>query len=208
MTGPHLVYFADPMCSWCWGFSPVVEAIRRRFGSALPIRLVLGGLRPGTTRPMDAAAKTDIRAHWDHVRAATGQPFDFGFFDRPEFIYDTDPAARAVVVARRAGMETALDRLRRIQHAFYAENRDVTDEAVLANLAEEAGEDRDAFIAAFRAEEAKTATWRDYGISHRAGIDGFPALVASDGTGNAYAPVARGYQPPDRILAVLEHWLD
>ena len=45
MRKPHLVYFADPMCSWCWGFSPVIEAISEQFGTSLPIRLIMGGLR-------------------------------------------------------------------------------------------------------------------------------------------------------------------
>ena len=40
MTTPHLIYFSDPMCSWCYGFSPVMEEIRREFGPALPIRVV------------------------------------------------------------------------------------------------------------------------------------------------------------------------
>jgi hypothetical protein len=26
-SGRQLVYFADPMCSWCYGFSPVIAAI-------------------------------------------------------------------------------------------------------------------------------------------------------------------------------------
>ena len=25
MDGPHLIYFSDPMCSWCYGFSPVLD---------------------------------------------------------------------------------------------------------------------------------------------------------------------------------------
>ena len=52
MRQPHLVYFADPMCSWCWGFAPVINAIRGRYGERLPVRLIVGGLRPGTTEPM------------------------------------------------------------------------------------------------------------------------------------------------------------
>ena len=28
MDGPHLIYFSDPMCSWCYGFSPVIEQVR------------------------------------------------------------------------------------------------------------------------------------------------------------------------------------
>jgi len=57
MDGPHLIYFADPMCSWCYGFSPVIDDIRRAYGNALPIRVVMGGLRPGTDKPVTEAAK-------------------------------------------------------------------------------------------------------------------------------------------------------
>jgi len=33
----HLVYFADPMCSWCWGFAPAIEALAEVRGDTLPI---------------------------------------------------------------------------------------------------------------------------------------------------------------------------
>ncbi|HYH37125.1 MAG TPA: DsbA family protein [Azospirillum sp.] len=207
MTGPHLVYVADPMCSWCWGFSPVIAAVRARFGDSLPVRPLMGGLRPQTTKPMDAAAKQTIRTHWEHVHEATGQPFDWAFFDREGFVYDTDPAARAVVIVRRGGFGPALDLLRAVQAAFYAENRDVTDPAVLADLATALGIDRDGFLAAFETEDAKQETWRDYGISHQAGITGFPTLLAGPGGGAPYAAVTRGYQPAESIIPALERWL-
>ena len=96
MTAPHLIYFADPMCSWCYGFSPVMEDIRRAFGRALPVRLVMGGLRPGTETPMTQEAKDSLRGHWTHITEATGLPFGGAVLDDPGFLYDTDPAARAV----------------------------------------------------------------------------------------------------------------
>lgn len=206
MTGPHLVYFADPMCSWCWGFSPVIEAVERRFGDALPIRLILGGLRPGTVEPMDQAAKDEIRAHWDHVHEASGQPFDPGFFDRRDFVYDTEPPSRAVVVVRRRGAAEALAFLRRVHAAFYAENRDVTDEAVLAELASQSGLERGAFLEAFRGDEAKRETRLDFAIARQSGITGFPSLIAGAGDPADYAVVTRGYQPADRIIPPLEDW--
>ena len=36
MDEPHLIYFADPMCSWCYGFSPVIEDIRRTVAAPGP----------------------------------------------------------------------------------------------------------------------------------------------------------------------------
>src|SRR5690348_154615 len=122
---PHLIYFADPMCSWCWGFVPVVAQIRKIWGDNLPIRLVMGGLRPGTDKPVTEAAKASMREHWGHVTEASGQPFDYGFFDREGFVYDTDPAARAVTLVRRHDETLALAYMVRVQGAFYAQNRDV-----------------------------------------------------------------------------------
>lgn len=207
MSTPHLIYFADPMCSWCWGFSPVIAAITERFGPALPIRLVLGGLRPGTTDPMSAADRQDVRGHWEHVHEASGQPFDFGFFDRERFVYDTEPASRAVMVLRRRGMETGLAALRRMQAAFYAENRDVTDTDTLAALAGEFGLDAETFREEFASEAAVRETWADFAFAQNAGIRGFPAMVAGTGEDNRYALVTNGFQPAERIVPALGQWL-
>ena len=68
MRERHLIYFSDPMCSWCYGFAPVMDQVAERFGERLPIQLVMGGLRPGTDRPMTAEGRAEILAHWAHVR--------------------------------------------------------------------------------------------------------------------------------------------
>lgn len=208
MPAPHLIYFSDPMCSWCYGFSPVIEDIRRTFGRALPIRVVMGGLRPGAEQPMTEEAKLEIADHWTHVHEATGLPFDGSGMSAPGFIYDTDPAARAVVVARRDGEEMAAAYLTRAQRAFYAEGRDVTTPEVLAELAEELGLEREPFLAAWASEEAKQETWRDYAISQRAGVTGFPTLVAGPNAEGVYGVVTRGYAPADQVVAILKEWLE
>jgi putative protein-disulfide isomerase len=194
------------MCSWCWGFSPVIEAIEREFGEDLPVRLVLGGLRPGNEVAMTAADRADIRQHWAHVHEASGQPFDFGFFERERFVYDTEPASRAVVAARRDGMANALAMLARIQRAFYAENRDVTARGELAVLAAEQGMAPELFEARFEAPDVSEETWRDFAITQQAGVRGFPALIAGAGDGREYALVTSGFQPAARIVPALAAW--
>ena len=67
----------------------------------------MGGLRAGNTEPMTDKDKDYIRGAWAKVGEATGQPFDPSFFDR-EFVYDTEPACRAVVAARRLKPNMAL----------------------------------------------------------------------------------------------------
>lgn len=208
MTTPHLIYFSDPMCSWCYGFSPVVEEIHRTFGGALPMRVVMGGLRPGTEKPMTEEAKLEIADHWTHVHEATGLPFNGSGMSRPGFIYDTDPAARAVVVARHDSEEMAAAFLARAQKAFYAEGRDVTTAEVLGDLAEELGLDRAPFLEAWGSEAAKEETWRDYAISQRAGVTGFPTLVAGPNADGVYGVVTRGFAPGEQVVTILREWLE
>jgi putative protein-disulfide isomerase len=207
MDGLHFIYFADPMCSWCWGFSPVVEALRERTAEILPIRLVMGGLRPGTTTPMPEDARRNLVSHWREIHELTGQPFGEGLIDLDGFVYDTDPAARAVVLARRTSTDLAIDYLARVQRAFYADSLDVTKNAVLVDLAVELGFDGEAFAAGLGDEGLKSETWRDYAVSQRAGVTGFPTLVVGPNADGTYAPISRGYQDPDSVLAGVGAWL-
>lgn len=207
MDGPHLILFADPMCSWCYGFSPVVDEIRHAYGNALPMRVIMGGLRPGTDTPMTPERARETAGHWRHVHEATGLPFDASLIQSEGFVYDTDPAARAVVVVRRRGEDVAIRYLSAAQRAFYAEARDVTSGQALADLAADFGFDRDAFLAEWSSDEAKQETWRDYATSHRAGVTGFPTLVGGPNEQGVYGVVTRGYAPAEQVLAVLKDWI-
>jgi putative protein-disulfide isomerase len=207
MDGLHFIYFADPMCSWCWGFSPVVAALRERTAEILPIRLVMGGLRPGTTTPMPEDARRNLVGHWREIHELTGQPFGEGLIDLDGFVYDTDPAARAVVLVRRTDPDRAIDYLARVQHAFYAVGLDVTKNEVLADLAVEFGFDRATFAAGLADETLKSETWRDYALSQRAGVTGFPTLIVGPNADGTYAPISRGYQDPETVLAYVGTWL-
>ncbi|MBV8684642.1 MAG: DsbA family protein [Caulobacteraceae bacterium] len=199
----QLIYFSDPMCSWCWGFSPVIADVQERFGFALPIRLIMGGLRPGTTTPMTDEARAELRGHWRQVTEASGQPFGQHALSMSGFVYDTDPAARAVVLVRKAAPGKALAFLTALQRAFYVDGADVTDLEVLAGFAAAFGLDRGTFLEAMRTEEAKQETWRDYAISQKAGVTGFPTLVMGPRPDGAYVPITRGFAPAETVLSAI-----
>ena len=207
MDGLHFIYFADPMCSWCYGFAPVMRQLRRRYGDVAYVRPVMGGLRPGTTDPMPEAARRGLVHHWEEIGRLTGQPFDDALAGRDGFVYDTDPAARAVVLARRTSLEAGLDYLEAAHRAFYAEGRDVTKAETLADLAAEQGFDRAAFLSALADEGLRNETWRDYAISQRAGATGFPTLIVGPNADGTYALVTRGYSDAETIFAGVDQWL-
>jgi putative protein-disulfide isomerase len=195
-TLKKLIYVGDPMCSWCWGFAPEVENL----ASDYPVEVVVGGLRPGpSARQLDDRMAEFLRSHWVEIGERTGQPFDTSFLDRRDgWVYDTEPAAVAVTQVRRIDESHTLDYFTTVQHAFYAEGRDITDLDTLADLAAGSDVDRDEFRSLLDTEEARKTAWSDFSRSRNWGIGGFPTLIG-ELTGDRLALLARGWTEADLI---------
>jgi len=203
----YFVYFADPMCSWCYGFAPIMAELMERFCGRLGFRLVMGGLRPGETRPWRPKDRDYLRETWARVSDASAQPFDLALLERETFVYDTQPACRAVVTARQQHSDIrAFALLEAISRAFYAANRDVTQPAVLADIAARNGLDPVEFDAVFHSAAMHTATMQDFAFSRDAGITGFPCLLAGSET-TGYTLVTNGFQPLDGLPEAIDRWL-
>ncbi len=207
MSNARLLYVMDPMCSWCWGFAPVVEALAGQAAAAdVPLQLVAGGLRTGHGAALDAHTKRYILEHWQAVNQATGQPFRFEGALPEGFVYDTEPACRALVVARSLAPELAWPLVKLIQQAFYAEGRDVTQASTLVALAEQAGIPRIEFAQGFDAASSHEATVADFTWVQDLGIAGFPTLLAE--RNGQLALLTNGYQPLDELAPLLGRWLE
>ena len=202
----ELIYFVDPMCSWCWGFSPVIQTISEVVADKVPLRVVLGGLFPGTSRNMNEQTKNEIREHWGHVNELSGQPFNYDFFERTDFIYDTEPACRAVVTARHLQPSTTLPMLEHLHRSFYTQNLDITRTETLSEVAGEVGLDAATFTEAFESQEVQEKTLQDFQFSRSLGVNGFPTLVARED--EAMAAVTMGFRPLGEIMPLLESWVE
>ena len=205
MSTPILWYFADPMCSWCWGFSPTIEALRDAYRDRMKIALVLGGLRPGTTEAMTPAARDDILHHWHAVHDRTGQPFRFEGAMPAGFVYDTEPASRAVAAVSGIDPDLVFPLFKAIQFAFYAEGLDVTQAPVLAELASGLGVDAAAFLDAFNSDAARAKTQAHFQQARKAGISGFPALILQQDT--QLHPISNGCLPLETVSTAINKWL-
>ena len=195
----NLIYVGDPMCSWCYGFARPLDALLADPQDAAPLQLalVMGGLRPFTTEPMSAERVTELAGHWQHVEEASGQPFaelPHTALNTPGFAYNTEPACRAVVTLRTLRPPQVWRYFKAVQQAFYAEARNVTDPAVLADLAVQCGLPRDEFAHRFASQAMRDATLADFRQSQAWGIRGFPTLLAEHGAhlhlvGSGYMPI-------------------
>ena len=203
---PRLIYVMDPMCSWCWGFAPVLQALAEQAAAhGVATQLVVGGLRSEQT-PLDATGRERIQSYWRAVQEASGQPFDFERGLPAGLGYDTEPACRALVAARQLDAARTLPLAQLIQQAFYAEGRDVTQAPQLVELAEAAGFSRAGFAECFDSQATREATQADFEWVQNLGIAGFPTLLAErDGQ---FALLTNGYQPLPPLAALLDRWLE
>jgi putative protein-disulfide isomerase len=186
----RLLYFADPMCSWCYGFGPELRALlsARR---DLALEMVMGGLRPFNREPMSAAFREMLGGPWDPVARTSGLPLNAKALEIDGFVYDTEPACRAVVTARSIDASIAFDYYGAVQAAFYRDARDVTHEDTLTAIAQGCGYDASLFAATLRSEPARRLTRNDFETSQRLGVNGFPALAV--GYGEELFLVTSGY---------------
>jgi putative protein-disulfide isomerase len=190
----RLVYVGDPMCSWCYGFGPQLDALLAAHADAT-IEIVTGGLRAYNTRPMTPEFREMLRGHWQGVERVSGLPFSDAALAGEGFTYDTEPACRAVVTARAHASERALPYFQAVQAAFYRDGRDVTRGEVLADIAAETGMERGTFLAAWRSEVARDATRNDFSVTQRLGVSGFPTLAVY--RGDSLFLVASGFCAAD-----------
>lgn len=202
---PILWYFADPMCSWCWGFSPVIEAIRAQYRDRMKIALMLGGLRPGITTPMPQNECDEILHHWHEVQARSGQIFSFDGAPTSGFVYNTEPASRAVITVGAIDAAATFPYFKSLQTAFYVEARDVTRAEVLADLAQHYDIAKDVFLACFESDTMRKKIQQHFISTRQAEVRGFPTLVAQSAVGHAM--LSNGYCTLAEFQPVLDAWL-
>lgn len=208
---PSLIYIADPMCSWCYGFSPELAALLEGL-PGMPLEIVVGGLRPYNTQVMDDELKATLLTHWEQVEQRTRLPFSRDGLARENFVYNTEPACRAVVAVRMIAPQASLAVFHAIQRAFYAEAQDVTQGKVLATIAAsvltESGVPTDAekFYSVWESDVAVKATLEDFQQAHRWGVTGFPTLVLErDGELDM---VTSGYVAMPTLIDMLQALVD
>jgi putative protein-disulfide isomerase len=204
-TEREIIYVGDPMCGWCWGFAPVARRLAERFGAQAQFRIIAGGLRPGEhAATLDASLKQTIRPQWEQVEAMTSQPFNYSFFERDDFLFDTGPACQAVVCARRLDPMRTLDVFIALQTAFFQHGRDITDADVIADVIADQGFDRAQFIASFARPATLQYTYADFAMTSRLGAQGFPAVFLRNR--DDVALLTMGFQALEALEPAVERY--
>lgn len=188
---PVLHYVFDPLCGWCWGAAPLLQATAAQL-PGLSLVLHGGGLFAGAARrPITPELRAYVQPHDRRIQALSGQPFGSGYTDgllrEPDAVLDSEPPITAVLAASElGGAHVGLALLERVQRAHYVEGQRIAEPAVLQGLAREQGLDGAAFEATYErlSGAATQAHLRESrALMQAGGVQGFPSLLlqAPDG---------------------------
>ncbi len=192
---PHLIFIIDPLCSWCWGFHPVIQTLRRNYSKQYKFSLVVGGLRTKGQMVWDEKSRNYLAQNWHAVAKATKQPFNFSFFEKKDFNYDTYPACRAIVTVRELwGEEAAFDYLTKVQEAFYLRGEDCTSIDTLVRYVD----DKKLFLEFYKSKRAELLIYHDFSKAKSMGANAFPSTVKIDESGHMFC--VKGYKSLEEIL--------
>lgn len=200
-----LIYIGDPMCSWCYGIAPEMDSVLNHYGDKIDFELLTGGLRAHGTERMSSLSEF-LKHHWEDVAKASGQEFNYDILNQEDFIYNTEPACRSVVVIRHLSPDKEWAFFHKVQNAFYKENHDTGQAETFAEIAHQIGVDSSEFNAAFNSEKFSKLVEEDFRRARRLNVNSFPTLLLE--TNGVITPIAEGYMKSDLIIQRIDKILD
>ncbi len=180
MSTATLHYIYDPLCGWCYGVKPLVQAAQ----AVLPMIAHGGGMMTGANRQMvSPQLRNYVMPHDRRIAEYTGQPFGEAYFEGllrdHTAVFDSAPPIAAVLAAEQLAGR-GLELLGRLQSAHYVEGRRIADEAVLLELAVSIGLETESFKREFKdalANETQDHIKKSRALLAQVGGQGFPTLV-------------------------------
>ncbi|MGP6417543.1 DsbA family protein [Pseudomonas putida] len=172
-----LHYIYDPLCGWCYGAKPLVQAAQQ----VLPVIAHAGGMMSGANRQRVSPQLRDyVMPHDRRIAEYTGQPFGEAYFEGllrdHSAVFDSTPPIAAVMAAEAIDGR-GLQMLGRLQTAHYVEGRRIADESILFELASDLGYAENTFAAAFKTVDTTAHVKSSRRLLAQLGGQGFPTLA-------------------------------
>ena len=208
MTKDTIYYVYDPLCSWCYGFSPVIKKIKSAYKDQFDFQVISGGMQSGERNQPVSAIRDYLKGAYKNVTERTGVEFGEKFMDVLEDgirMLDSIPPSIALSIVKDLKPEEALSFAATIQEAIYFDGIDWnTVEAYIPYL-KAYDIDTDEFKRNFEDPIYKEKTLEDFKLAANFGVTGFPSVILKKD--EKYYLLAQGYVPFEQLDAAVEQVL-
>lgn len=204
----RLVYVFDPLCGWCYGFSPVIRQLHEATKRRARWEILAGGMVLGDRVGPIGRLSAFLKQALPRVEGTTGVRFGEAFtthvLDEGSLVLSSFEPSRALQAVKTLAGDRALAYARGLQTALYDEGRDITQLSVLGDVAEAVR------VVGFEIEYLKTETYdrtlEEFRRVTELGVTGFPTLLGFEG--DEVRVFNRGWAPFERVFEGVNRWLD
>ncbi len=204
-----LFYCFDAWCGWCYGFSPVVQKIAKRYADKIAFEALSGGMiLPDAPTPVSASAGYILKAY-PEVESRTGVRFGEDYLwhlrnpDLSDWFPHSEKSAIALSVFKEFYPSLQAEFVADLQHALFAEGRDLTDDEAYRHLLEKYGINHDAFYEKLHAEAFRDAAHQEFAMCRQLQVTGFPTLFLQVSDLKFYL-IARGYASEEQLIEIID----
>lgn len=185
------------MCAWCYGFTPIIRRLRALWRGRISVQVLFGDLQAHATEPLQHEQKEQVALSWHRVQERTYLPFDFRFFIQRSFVFNTEPACRAMLCVRLLRPVLTLEVLRAMHSAFFVDNQDLKDTEVLVRLVRLFGIPENLFLTLFESEEIAGQLEEEFAFVDSVGATTYPSTYLN--TGGHLQRLSAGYVSLDEL---------
>jgi len=208
MSEKRLVYVHDPLCGWCYGFSPVVKQLHDATRRRARWEILAGGMVLGDRVGPIGRLSEFLKQALPRVEGTTGVRFGEAFttdvLDRGTLVLSSMEPSRALQAVKILAPDRAVAFAAGVQKALYEDGLDVTSLGVLGDVAECVR------VVGFEIEYLKTETYEktmeEFRRVSEMGVTGFPTLLGFEE--EECHVFSRGWAPFDRVFESVNRWLE
>ncbi len=204
-TKPVILYIFDPLCGWCYGFSPVVRKLHEEFADRFQFEVWSGGMVTGSRVGPMGDMKDYILSAIPRLEATTGVIVGEDYKQRlteGSTISNSEPPSRALTILKESQPDKQVYFASAIQQRIFSQGKDANLPESYLDLAIEAGLGTEEFLGLWNHPESIDRTQEEFQQAAQLGVRGFPSLLLYHN--QALSQLAYGYRSFDSIKAMLD----
>lgn len=201
MKNLKVIYVYDPLCGWCYGFSPVMKKFYKKFRNKLDFEVISGGMVVGERIGPIGKVAPYIKDAYKVVEERTGVTFGRQFLkalDEGSMIFSSIPPSRALTAFKVFRPNDAILMAHELQKSIYYDGKAPGDGKIYSELAKKFELPVESYEEALWSDNIASKTEQEFVTSGKLGVSGFPTVFI--GNKEKLYPISRGYIDYDEFL--------
>lgn len=205
MNKTKLFYFYDPLCGWCYGFSPVIKALEEKYKGTISFEAMSGGMVLGERVKPLSEMHSYLREAMPRLEDMTGVKFGEKYmeiFEEGSIMLNSETPCIAMTVFKSMSTQSSILFASELQNALYFNGVDLNQLENYKNIVATFDLPWAVFKEKMLNEDYKRKTYEEFSIAQKSGISGYPSVVLQLNE-KGYL-IARGYRSEKEMIEVID----